>query len=591
MRKFFLFFIVLTTFVSCEEKSVENSKINLCENIICDEWKNCNTDNGMCETTIGRCSTNDDCDNNKICNESHVCIEEIINLCENIICDEWKTCNPDNGMCETIIGRCSTNDDCAENKICNESHNCIEEIINLCENIICDEWKNCNSDNGMCELKEGRCSTNDDCAENKICNESHNCIEEAKFIRYPNERAISPINKFVVEQFKKIIQNNPNTNEKVFMKVGASGTVSKNLLYCLGDVNQTTYQLDLDNYSNLNDTIEYFREITFNNESSFNRVTLAAESGKTALWVMTGNPSPFDSEVSMLNPRYAIINYGTNDMGMGSTYKSALFPFVQNFENLIKHSISLGIIPVITGLNPRSDSEEAKKWVVVYNDVTRAIAEKYQVPYIDLYYLSNSLNNYGLLSDGIHGNVYKENNKNEPCIFNSNGLEFNYNNRNLFTLKTLNYIKNTLILNNLPPDNYNDGYLGNGTFENPFIIDRIPFSHNANTVFSNNTFSNYPSCDSGQNESGGEYYYKLEISSSVKLRIMIFDDSQSDIDIHLIENELTPEFCIERNDKIIEKTFNQGTYYLIADTFVSNNVPKSGEYMIVINECDQSDCN
>ncbi len=591
MRKFFLFFIFLSIFVSCEENSVEKPKINLCENINCDEWKKCNTNNGMCELKEGRCLTNDDCDNNKICNESHNCIEEIIDLCENTNCDEWKTCNTNNGMCELTIGRCLTNDDCDNNKICNENHNCVEEIIDLCENINCDEWKTCNSDNGMCELKEGRCLTNDDCDNNKICNEVHNCVEEIKFIRYPNERAISPINEYVVLQMKKIIQNNPTTNEKVFMKVGASGTVSKNLLYCLGDINQSVYQLDLDIYSNLNNTIEYFREITFNNESSFNRVTTAAESGRTALWVMTGNPSPFDEEVSIINPRYAIINYGTNDMGMGSTYKSALFPFVQNFENLIKHSISLGIVPLITGLNPRNDNEDARKWAAVYNDVTRAIAEKYQVPYIDLYYLSNSLDNYGLLSDGIHGNVYKENSKSEPCIFNSNGLEFNYNKRNLYSLQLLEYIKNTLILNDLPPDNYNDGYLGNGTEEQPFVIDIIPFSHNANTLNSNNIISSYHSCDTGQNESGGEYYYKLEISSTVKLRIMIFDNEETDIDIHLLENEISQNSCTERNDKIIEKTFNPGTYYLTADTFVSNNIAKSGEYMIVINECDASDCN
>ncbi|MBU1220877.1 SGNH/GDSL hydrolase family protein [Myxococcota bacterium] len=410
---------------------------------------------------------------------------------------------------------------------------------------------------------------------------------ELEPVRYRSGRALSPVTPFTVQTMKDIIASNSQTTEGVFMKAGASGTVSTNLLHCFSGGSWT---LDLDTHTDLMDSILYYRGISAVDTTPFDRVTYAAMVGRTASWVMSGDPSPFDQEVAALNPRYAIINYGTNDMGMGTTYLTALFPFVSNMTTLIEHAISLGIVPVITGLNPRSDSVSAARWAKVYNDVTRALAEKYQVPYIDMIFLSDPLADHGLLSDGIHGNVYRETTA-QPCVFTAGGLEYNYNNRNLQTMIALDYIRRYTILNEESGDLTNDWFQQTGvTPADPIIVDALPFSHHGDTSqLTGSYIDSYPECDSGQDESGPEYFYELVLTQDTPLRIFVFDDAAGDIDIHITAPDIDSPMCRARNDRSITGTLSAGRWWIIADTFVSSSGPKPGPFTIVISPCESSD--
>ncbi len=85
MKRFFLFILIIMAFVSCGGESESDNK---CKDVICEEWQSCNADNGMCELTDGRCLTNDDCTENKMCNETKICIQEIINPDCNLSAEE-----------------------------------------------------------------------------------------------------------------------------------------------------------------------------------------------------------------------------------------------------------------------------------------------------------------------------------------------------------------------------------------------------------------------------------------------------------------------------------------------------------------------
>ncbi len=78
------------------------------------------------------------------------------------------------------INECDLNiDNCEESFECENtigSFKCNEININLCENVTCNEWQSCNSSNGVCELNEGRCILNSDCRDNKECDINHNCV-------------------------------------------------------------------------------------------------------------------------------------------------------------------------------------------------------------------------------------------------------------------------------------------------------------------------------------------------------------------------------------------------------------------------------
>jgi len=141
--------------------------VDKCALVDCEEWQTCNSDNGVCELTIGRCVTNDDCDNNKSCNETHNCISEI-NECEGITCSSHGSCDVVNN---SPVCNCNTGYHA-------EGLNCVVDVVDNCANVTCAEWESCNADNGLCQLKAGRCFTDANCDIEQHCNNDHYCINQ-----------------------------------------------------------------------------------------------------------------------------------------------------------------------------------------------------------------------------------------------------------------------------------------------------------------------------------------------------------------------------------------------------------------------------
>jgi hypothetical protein len=403
--------------------------------------------------------------------------------------------------------------------------------------------------------------------------------------RYSADALRSPITTTVVESMRAIYTSRSAPADWVFMKVGASGTVSSRFLDCFAGDN-----VDLDGRAALQETIDYYNAVAAGDESSWNRTTIAAKVGHSAGWVISEDPSPLDEEIAAINPRAALVNYGTNDMGLGSTHETAMWPFVDNFTALLDELEDAGIIPIITGLNPRSDYISAARWVPTYNTVTRAIAEARQLPYINMYRASVDLPDMGMVSDGIHGNVYVDGSS-RPCVFTSEALEFNYNIRNLLTLETLHDVRETVMAEAVAPDADTDRYSGLGAPDDPFVVDRLPFTHHADTsASSHDLIDAYPACDDGQDESGPELYYRLDIAETTPMRILVLDGDGVDVDIHLLDGSLDAASCIARAHRIIERTLEPGTYYVAVDTWVSGGGDaQAGNFSLVALECEPGD--
>ncbi len=188
---------------------------DLCANNSCENWQECNPSNGDCELKTGMCISNSDCTilATPICNlDTHLCIAEVIECTP--ACNDWEDCNI--GNCELKDGRCNSTSDCGDNKICDDNNSCVDSInpcngitcsdhgeckevdnvancecvdgyhadglnciedTDLCENVVCDNWLECNSSNGKCELKDGMCRVEEDCIGDKTCDENHNCVD------------------------------------------------------------------------------------------------------------------------------------------------------------------------------------------------------------------------------------------------------------------------------------------------------------------------------------------------------------------------------------------------------------------------------
>lgn len=407
--------------------------------------------------------------------------------------------------------------------------------------------------------------------------------------RYPADEDRSPITASVVERMREIAGTSDELWNDVFMKVGASGTVSTNLLHCFAGAGSN--RVDLDGRTELSSAIAHFNAGSAAGTSPFTRVTLAAESGRSASWAIAGTPSPIDREFEAILPQFAFVNYGTNDMG--ATPSTTLPAFYDNMNALLDELESRGVVPIVTGLNPRSDSAVPAQWVATFDAVTLAIAEARQIPYISLYQATKDLPNLGLVSDGIHGNVFTEGSTAQPCVFTSAALQYNYNVRNLLSIETLADVWSTVSNGAPAPDTAERPLIGDGTPENPFIIDRLPFTHFANTATSpTSEIDDYMAgCSAAQNESGPEFYYALALPTSTRLRFVVMDLGTTDVDVHVLDGD---GICKKRGHHYAQGSFGPDNYAVVVDSFVAaNGTVASGEYVLVALECDPADtsCN
>lgn len=181
MRFILFFIIVLITFVSCGNDKGNTIEKDKCKDVVCDEFQQCNSLNGECETKENMCLTNSDCAGYQICNENHICV----NPCENqncsnkgtcIIVDYEATCICNNGYLPDALSCVDENECETDTTNCSENGYCINTEGNYtCE---CNEGYSGNgfecNDINECELGIDNCEIGFEC-ENIIG--SYNCID------------------------------------------------------------------------------------------------------------------------------------------------------------------------------------------------------------------------------------------------------------------------------------------------------------------------------------------------------------------------------------------------------------------------------
>lgn len=170
------------------------------------------------------------------------------------------------------------------------------------------------------------------------------------------------------------------------------------------------------------------------------------------------------------------------------------------------------------------------------------------------------------------------------------GLEHGYNVRNLLTLEALDRVRRSTLAAQGALDSDATMLAGDGTASSPFLVTGNPFTDLRNTAQSKSkTFAAYAGCNSTANESGPEYVYKLQVTKASRVRAMVFDRGDVDVDIHLLDANATEAGCISRNDTMVQADLAPGTYHFSVDTFVSGGVEHAGEFLFVMLLCDPGD--
>ena len=367
----------------------------------------------------------------------------------------------------------------------------------------------------------------------------------------------------------------------VFAKIGASMTVSSKALHCFAGES-----VNLGPYTKLKMAQDYFLGGKAGSSTPFDRKTLAAKVGKTAKWAMQGKPSPVQAEIAAIDPGLALIQYGSNDMQMGTTYLSAMDPYYVSMNALIGHLVGQGVVPALVGIPARKDIAAAGRWVGTYNALVRGMAQRWQIPFVDLHGALADLPGLGLSGDKLHLNSYSGG----ACVLTKAGLAKGNNKRNLVILEMLERLRLVMEDKDFAPDGPPSPLQGMGTVASPYVIDQLPFVDSRDTSVDGEALIDvYPGCAKDTDESGNEIWYRLTLPKATPMRVVVADDTGVDVDIHLLDASATPDGCLSRNHKALQLTLPAGTVYLVVDTFTTKAEPKAGEFMLMVVPCDADD--
>jgi hypothetical protein len=388
-------------------------------------------------------------------------------------------------------------------------------------------------------------------------------------LRYPSGRTQSPLTAEVVAHLQSIAALDASKKADLFSKIGDSNTVNTNYFGCFAGSG-----VDLGGRTALQPALTHFQAGMVGGTTPFDRTSLSATIGWSAFSAITGTPTPLQQEVDAVQPRFATVMFGTNDVGFADTHS-----FGRNLFTIIDTLSMQGVVPIVSAIPPRDDSVTVDAWVPRYNLVARGIAQARRVPFVDLHRELLTVPAHGLGPDGVHLNVYVSGSV-KGCALTPAGLAYGHNTRNLVTLEALSRTWSAVSAGTAA-DATAPRISGTGLPGDEVVISSLPFVDVRDTrVDGVARIDSYPGCASTANESGREVLYRLELTQPTNVRVFVVSLGTSDIDVHLLSAPTSGQACLARNDKFIVQQLAAGTYWLSLDTYQSSAGILSGEYLV-----------
>ena len=305
----------------------------------------------------------------------------------------------------------------------------------------------------------------------------------------------------------------------------------------------------LADHAELSPVIERFRAATAAGEDSFRRRSVAARIGWSAWQVLEGSPSPLEREIAAIHPRFALVQFGTNDLELGRMKHFAL-----RLLDVTSALIARGTIPILFTIPARRDRSDRGVWVPRYNAVVRVIAQARQVPLVDYHRDLTRLPGQGLGKDGIHPSTYRGPRGRDACALDAEGLRHGYNLRNLLALRALERAILALYDGREPPDPTP------ASISPPRIL-QLPFVDARRAVA---TTRGQPVLDCARPNPGldHELGYPLELSKLTALRASVFASGGAQTGLALRRGSASGE-CVSAGRETVVATVPPGSYHLI----------------------------
>jgi hypothetical protein len=243
-------------------------------------------------------------------------------------------------------------------------------------------------------------------------------------VRAEDRRVSARAERGVADHLRQLVREFPGRDTERFIKVGGSSVVSRAFLHCFA-----SRDVELGDREDLRPTLD---RLNVRRNSPFTRKSVATAVGYNLRHVLGGRPPLILREVRAMNPRFALVFMGPNDV-MGKN------PHVyeRRLEAAVEMLLAQGVMPILGSIPPRPRNKEIDAWVLRFNEATARVAESRAVPLVDFHSSMKALPSFGLARDGVHPNVYRERGKSRPCDLGAEGLEHGQNLRNLLVLDVL----------------------------------------------------------------------------------------------------------------------------------------------------------
>jgi hypothetical protein len=239
---------------------------------------------------------------------------------------------------------------------------------------------------------------------------------------YAEGKLLSDLTPEIVSRLRAIHRGAPGKDD-VFIKIGDSITVSESFLRCFASPPVAPLEAPLEETR------------TFFTADSWLRPTLAARVGGHTNEPLAGKPSPVDREVAEMNPAFAVVMLGTNDVFKGTEPSYEL-----HLKALVDDLIARKIIPVLSTIPPLRATRR-NPIIVKMNEIVRKVAAEANIPLMDFHLAVRDLPHFGISTDGIHPFEAKTG----ACDFRAPAMNAGYNQRNLLALRALDGVRRAVI--------------------------------------------------------------------------------------------------------------------------------------------------
>jgi len=229
----------------------------------------------------------------------------------------------------------------------------------------------------------------------------------------------------------------------VFVKVGDSLTHSESYLADYGPTSGMT-RWNFGAYTAFQPTVAYFNAtLVDDRHSSFDRESLAADSGWTSTRALTGDGALLRQELSALRPSVALVMLGSGDVDVNE-----VSVFRANLTRVVQIILGANVIPVLSTIPRRTNSATTIMMWPFFVTAIREVAAAQGVPLQDYWSAMEPLPVNGLSEDGEHPSVYRAPPGSDPqsTDFTPAALAYGYNVRNLQTLATLAHVRAVIYL-------------------------------------------------------------------------------------------------------------------------------------------------